>query len=236
MGINGRQWSKCKMPIVNSLTMSAGVLPVIVKVFPVLGKEFTHTHTLTHSHTHTLTLYKNTNISSLSFPLLKAVTHSSKQVVVVGFRAGNTNVFPVTRCLSPQSQHWGIRGGLQHFFLSIAQPCRWSFPAQMGKFGSRVNVSGICCRPEGLLRPSEHQEYPASEKVPTPCEKPNTVGTSGHGAFSSLAEKEQIIIRKVTGYRPEANSNASAALYKKRVTRWNVSVLLFKTGHWGGRC
>ena len=88
------------------------------------------------------------------------------------------------------------------------------FPTQIGQFRRIVNVSGMSCRPEGLLRPSKHQEYTAVEKVPTPCEKPNTAGTSGHGPFSSLLMKKRTNnIRKVTGYRPLINSNASVRWY-----------------------
>lgn len=68
---------------------------------------------------------------------------------------------------------------------------------------------GLNCGPEGLRRPSKHQQYPALEKVPTPCEKKtNTAGTSGHGSFSLLVEKEQKYnnIRGAEGYRPLMNS------------------------------
>lgn len=41
----------------------------------------------------------------------------------------------------------------------------------VGVYRGEVNVNGVSCRPEGLLRPSNHQQCSAEGKVSTPCKK-----------------------------------------------------------------
>lgn len=73
---------------------------------------------------------------------------------------------------------------------------------------------GKAVDPRASLRPFKHKQYPALEKVPTTCEKPNSTGTSGHGAFSSLGGKRPNNFRNVNGCSSLANSNASTGSYK----------------------
>lgn len=150
---------------------------------------FTPTQTRTHAH----------ETSTQIFPLVVSPVNSSHTLVVcradsrkqqfipgdlLPLHSHNTEV--VETCYNPSSCSLLHNHVVDHF------------PAQMGEFGRIVNVSGISCRPEGLLRPSKHQEYPALEKVSTPCEKPNTAGTSGHESFSLLVKKKEQISARLT--------------------------------------
>ncbi len=175
--------------------MSAGVLPVIVKVFPVL--EGVHTHSLslslTHTHSHTRHGHKYFLFSFSLWNLSHALKSTSSTRLVPSRKR---DLFPVTCSLHSHNTEvvetcYSASSSLLHNHVVD------HFPTRVGKFGSAVTVRGISCRPEGLLRPSKHQEYPALEKVPTPCEKkPNTAGTSG--SFSLLVEKERTISARLT--------------------------------------
>lgn len=117
-GRRGKNWQSI------SLTMSAGVLPVMVKVFPVLGG--VHADTNTRARTHTRD--KHTNIPSRRLPLLIALT---RLVVCRADSRKQTIYYSRWLAASPQSQHWGSRDALQPLLPAlslIAQPCRWSFP------------------------------------------------------------------------------------------------------------
>lgn len=72
---------------------------------------------------------------------------------------------------------------------------------------------GISCRPEGLLRPSKHEEYPALEKGAYAMRKTQHCWHIRTPTFFSLGEKKNI--RKVNGYRPLINSNTPVGLVQK---------------------
>lgn len=100
-------------------------------------------------HTHD----QDANISFFSSPLVNC-TRSWDHVGSVGCSAGNT-LFLVT-CSLPL--RWAVR---TCFFFFPPSYCTIlaliMSPHQIANFESKVTMSGISCRPEGLLRPSEHQ-------------------------------------------------------------------------------
>ena len=71
---------KCEKLTANySLTMSAGVLPIILKVYPVLGGLHTHTLSLSLTHTHSLSHTHKTRAQI--FPLFVPCVNSSHSVL-----------------------------------------------------------------------------------------------------------------------------------------------------------
>lgn len=93
----------------------------------------------------------------------------------VGFMAGDRHTMYYScwllLSLSFQWQRRGSQDRIQNLLpqydctiISLINP-------PVGVYRGEVNVNGVSCRPEGLLRPSNHQQCSAEGKVSTPCKK-----------------------------------------------------------------